>query len=309
MKINPSVRSVFPVVVWLAFGALVYTPITRFMPPLVNLALNPKVAPVCSTVQAIYGLRTHIAATDAAPGIRRRSKLLKTDPSGYHQWATPLGSYWIPELTDDALWILLGQQQRDIYDEGRAAVKPGDVVLDCGAHIGVFTRTALKRGASMVVAIEPAPENLECLRRNFAEEIKSGRVVVYPKGVWDKDDFLPMHVNRNSAGDSFVLELDPGQPVIKLPLTTIDQIASELRLSRVDFIKMDIKGAEVPALQGAAHTLASYQPRMSVASEHLETDPKTIPMTVLRANPRYRVDCGSCVVDNGTTRPEVLHFY
>lgn len=104
-----------------------------------------------------------MVATEAAPDIRRRSTLLKEDSSGYHQWATPQGNYWVPELTDDALWILLGQQQRDIYDEGEAAVKPGDVVLDCGAHIGVFTRTALKRGASIVVAIEPAPENLECL--------------------------------------------------------------------------------------------------------------------------------------------------
>ena len=74
-----------------------------------------------------------MVATEAAPDIRRRSTLLKEDSSGYHQWATPQGNYWVPELTDDALWILLGQQQRDIYDEGEAAVKPGDVVLDCGA--------------------------------------------------------------------------------------------------------------------------------------------------------------------------------
>lgn len=219
------------------------------------------------------------------------------------------GKYWVPGLTDDALWFLLGQQQRDMYDEGEATVKPGDVVLDCGAHIGVFTRTALKRGARIVVAIEPAPENLECLRRNFAEEISAGRVIVYPKGVWNKDDFLPMHTNRNSAGDSFVLDLDPGQQTIKLPLTTIDTIVSELRLPRVDFIKMDIKGAEVQALQGATHTLASYQPRMSIASEHFENDPETIPKTVMEANPRYRVKCGSCYVRNGVTRPEILHFF
>ena len=118
-----------------------------------------------------------------------------------------------------------------------------------------------------------------------------------------------MHMNRNSAGDSFVLNLDPGQQVTRLPLTTIDQIVSELRLPRVDFIKMDIKGAEVPALQGAMHTLASYQPRMSIASEHLEDDPEVIPKTVMTANPRYHVKCGSCFVSDGATRPEILHFF
>lgn len=290
----------------LVFGLLA---VVKVAPELIAIAKNRKIAPVCTTFQAIYGLRTHIAATEAAPEIERRSTLLKEDSMGYHEWATPQGNYWVPKMTDDALWILLGQQQLDIYDEGEAAVKPGDVVLDCGAHVGVFTRTALKRGARIVVAIEPAPENLECLRRNFSNEIRMGRVIVYPKGVWAKDDFLPMHMNRNSAGDSFVLNLDPGQQSIMLPLTTIDQIVSELGLPRVDFIKMDIKGAEVQALQGAMNTLASYQPRMSIAADHLENDPETIPKTVLIANPRYRVKCGSCYVEDGATRPGILHFF
>jgi len=297
------------VVSLLALGLFTFIAMANFAPELIAIAENRRIAPVCSTFQVIYGLRTHRVAAKAAPDIRRRSILLKKDSNGYHQWATPQGTFWVPELTDDALWILLGQQQRDIYDEGEAAVKPDDVVLDCGAHVGVFTRTALKRGARIVVAIEPAPENLECLRRNFVEEISMGRVIVYPKGVWNKDGFLPLHMDRNSAGDSFVLDLDPGEQVIKLPLTTIDQIVSELRLPRVDFIKMDIKGAEVQALQGAMHTLASHYPRMSIASEHLEDDPETIPRTVMAANPRYRVKCGSCYVENGAARPEILHFF
>jgi FkbM family methyltransferase len=47
-------------------------------------------------------------------------------------------------------------------------VRAGDVVLDCGAGIGLFARQALKRGARTVIAIEPVPENLECLRRNLS---------------------------------------------------------------------------------------------------------------------------------------------
>jgi len=235
--------------------------------------------------------------------------MLRTDPAGYHLWSTPQGEYWVPELTDTALWMLLGQQQLDIYSSPESHVSGGDIVLDCGAHVGVFTRIALKRGARLVVAIEPAPENLECLRRNFRDEIARGRVIVVPKGVWNKNDFLPMYINRNSAGDSFVIDYDPGQKVIQLPLTTIDQIASELRLQRVDFIKMDIKGAEVPALEGAQQTLRSYRPRLAIASEHLPADPERIPRTVRRARATYQMACGSCYAEAGATRPEVLHFY
>src|SRR6266699_3485688 len=66
-------------------------------------------------------------------------------------------------------------------------VRQGDIVLDCGANIGVFTRKAPSRGAALVVAIEPAPQTLNALRRNFDTEIRQGRVIAYPKGLWDHD--------------------------------------------------------------------------------------------------------------------------
>ena len=68
----------------------------------------------------------------------------------------------------------------------------------------MYTREALAEGAKLVVAIEPAPENLECLRRNLADEVAAGRVIIYGKGVWDKEDFLTIRVSPdNPAADSF----------------------------------------------------------------------------------------------------------
>ena len=51
---------------------------------------------------------------------------------------------------------LAEQAAQDLRDR-RADVRAGDIVLDCGANIGVYTRVALNRGAKLVVAIEPAP--------------------------------------------------------------------------------------------------------------------------------------------------------
>ena len=86
-------------------------------------------------------------------------------------------------------------------------VKPGDTVLDRRANVGVFTKVALAAGAKQVVAIEPSPDNIACPRRTFASEVTAGRVIVYPKGVWDKDDGLVLHVDpKNSAWDSFVMQ-------------------------------------------------------------------------------------------------------
>jgi predicted RNA methylase len=91
---------------------------------------------------------------------------------------------------DRFLKFALGEQKMEIYGGDEVAVKAGDVVLDCGANVGVFTRMALNRGAGLVVSIEPAPGTVECLRRNFEKEIAAGRVIVVPKGVWSHPEVL-----------------------------------------------------------------------------------------------------------------------
>jgi hypothetical protein len=107
----------------------------------------------------------------------------------YKLWSTPDGEFWMPDTSDVVLATLLAQQRRKIYGtEDSGGVKKGDIVLDGGAHIGVYVKTSLDAGAEKVVAIEPSPEALECLRRNFAKEIASGRVIVYPKGIWDEEN-------------------------------------------------------------------------------------------------------------------------
>jgi len=69
---------------------------------------------------------------------------------------------------------------------------------------------------------------------------------------------------------------------VKVPLTTVDDLVSELKLRRVDFIKMDIAGAEKRALLGARSTLVTYTPRLVIAAEHLPDDGEAIPLAVCR---------------------------
>jgi FkbM family methyltransferase len=230
-------------------------------------------------------------------------RLVEKDPAGYDLWDTPRGRYWIPAGSDGVLSLLLSQQQQQIYGPPLA----GAVVLDCGAHIGAYTREALLAGARLVVSIEPAPDNVECLRRNFAEEIRAGRVIVYPKGVWNREDKLLLHtVTGNSAGDSFIFKQPGGD--VEVPLTTIDHLVKELKLPRITAIKMDIKGAERQALAGAANTLRTQKPRLAVASEHFPDDPERIEALVQSLRPDYTVRCRSCFKSDDSIRPEVLIF-
>ena len=67
--------------------------------------------------------------------------------------------------------LSLAEIERHVYGSGPHFIRAGDIVLDCGASDGDFTREALQAGAGKVVAIEIAPTSAECIRRNLAAEV------------------------------------------------------------------------------------------------------------------------------------------
>jgi FkbM family methyltransferase len=286
-----------------AAGGGVYPPVRLFTEKALGRA---PACPMYNALQAAENLKQQIRDKDE---ILNASKLLEADPAGYHLFETPYGRWWIPEGDDWVLPFNLAEQKREIYGSGEYAVRSGDVVLDCGANVGVFTRVALNRGARLVVAFEPAPENIESYRRNFHAEIAAGRVILVAKGVWDKQDVLLLKRNpRNTASDTFVMEGDLSGAV-RAPLTTIDLAVAELKLDRVDYIKMDVEGAETRALAGARGTLAAFHPRLSIAAEHMAGDAEAIPQAVKEGWTGYRMTCGPCVeTPDGHIRPDVLYF-
>jgi FkbM family methyltransferase len=235
-------------------------------------------------------------------------RLLRAD-GGFNLIETPSGRFWIPRRDLSVLAEMIAEENREVYGSGSRGIRPGDVVLDCGASVGVYTRYALNHGAKLVVAIEPAPEALECLRRNLDQAVSAGRVIIYPKGVWNKDEVLEITTNDSLASTASSVAINRGAKGPKIQLTTIDKLVDELRLDRTDFIKMDIEGAEPQALEGALRTVARFHPRMSIALEHRPSDPDDIPRLVKRLWPDYRTECGPCVNVNGNLQPDVLFSY
>lgn len=220
--------------------------------------------------------------------LERASRVVEKD-GGVWLWDTPMGRYWMPSESGGALLFDLSEQKRDIY----GTVKPGSIVVDAGANVGVFTRKALGMGAAKVIAVEPSPDNLECLRRNLANEIAAGKVVVVAKGLWDKEDVLEFQMDpANSARNSFVRDLG-GVPVTRVPVTTLDGLVRELGVERIDFIKMDIEGAEQKALAGGGETIGRFKPRMALCVYHDPTDPEMVPKRVreIHAGYSFRQQC------------------
>jgi FkbM family methyltransferase len=200
--------------------------------------------------------------------------------------------------------------QRD-YESGGVGVHWGDSVIDCGAHVGMFTRYALHRGAERLVAIEPDPTNLACLERNLAEEIAAGNVLVVRAGVWDRRDELTLFHSldeENTGGHSFAKARPASVKVFRVPVMPRDEILGQRIVDRVDFIKMDIEGAERQALTGAAHTLRRWQPRLAICAYHLDDDPTLLPAIVKAAQPAYRYHAKDVEIINQRVTTKVLFF-
>src|SRR5262249_15150656 len=148
------------------------------------------------------------------------------------------------------------------------------VVFDVGANVGIFTVIAAARGAR-VVAFEPNPRTRQRLEANVARNGLDGRVTIRAEALFDGaeaqatlyDDVNANATQRNSGLASLSNKNSIGAG-IEVDLTTLDAVAGELQLERLDWIKLDIQGAELGALRGAARTIARHKPRIILELDH-----------------------------------------
>jgi FkbM family methyltransferase len=239
------------------------------------------------------------------------AKLVGEDKkAGLELWETLIGRLWIPSPGIYVIKHLEREQVvQKVYDYPSAHVLSGDTVIDCGAHIGGFTRMALRAGARLVVAIEPEKANIVAFRRNFSEEIKNGRVILIEKGVWDKTGSLSLHLSNTGDSHSVAINQNAGKDQA-IEVTTIDSLIENLKLSKVDFIKMDIEGAELNALRGSREVLKRWHPRLAISSYHKKGDPSAICALVWESQPNYLIGSKELLPESEKTGvPKVLFFY
>lgn len=147
------------------------------------------------------------------------------------------------------------------------SLRPGDVVVDCGAYIGEFTLYAgMAVGASgKVIAFEPDAGIYKKLLANIKlNGLKN--VIAINKGLWSKDGVMKF-VGDNIKGYSFMFAEDAAGAV-DTPVASLDNELARLGLSHVNFIKADIEGAELEFLKGAVKTLSSGPINIAIASYH-----------------------------------------
>lgn len=230
------------------------------------------------------------------------------DGQKLEQYRTKIGDFWISSPGRDTIaWMVWELTAQSDYESGAVVLHEGDTVLDCGAHIGLFTRYALQRGAGRVVAVEPDPINAWCARENLAKEIAAGQVTLIEAGVWDSKTNLTLwQPEGNSGAKSFIWEFKEG--VSGVPVLPIDDIVADLELDALDFVKMDIEGSERRALQGAKKTLERFKPKMAICTYHRVDDINVIPGIVHGARDDYHMHAKNLDLHWGPVNPKVIFF-
>ncbi|WP_435063656.1 FkbM family methyltransferase [Halobaculum sp. EA56] len=135
------------------------------------------------------------------------------------------------------------------------AIRPGDVVFDCGSHVGYFGALAAKKldGDGTIVSIEPAREREEHIRRLVEDNNSGARSEVLTVAAGESDGEMKLehrgewkHLERAGIGRS---------KCVDVPSRSLDSIADEY--GTPDVVKIDIEGGELSALRGASDVLDS----------------------------------------------------
>lgn len=154
----------------------------------------------------------------------------------------------------------------------------GDTVLDIG---GCWGDTALYFAAKvgeegMVYSFEFIPDNIKVHNINTRlNPAFKKRIELIPKPVADQSG-LPIYFWDNGPGSKIQLQPFEGQSGFTTT-TSIDDFVIKNNLDQVDFIKMDIEGAELFALRGASETIKKFKPKLAIAIYHSMEDFINIP--------------------------------
>jgi FkbM family methyltransferase len=179
-------------------------------------------------------------------------------------WGRARGMSWITGSSNHGCWIgTFEYEKRRLFER---TVTTGQVVYDIGANAGLYSLlgSRLVGPSGLVVAFEPAPENLTNLRRHIQLNLLSNVTVV------------PVAVGEHQGTGGF--ERGPTNAMGRLSasghfnvsIVDLDTFVSSGAAPPPDVIKMDIEGGELAALKGAAGVIDRVRPAIFLATHTTE---------------------------------------
>jgi FkbM family methyltransferase len=178
----------------------------------------------------------------------------------------------------------------------------GDTVLDIGGCWGdtslYFAHKVGKNGK--VYSFEFIPDNIKLFKLNTS----------FNPHLLPQIELIPNPVFNSTGEIVYYKDFGPGSRVEFAPFDeqtgttttiTVDDFVQSNNITKVDFIKMDIEGAEPYALKGAIETIKKFRPKLAIAIYHSLDDFVNIPQWILDLNLGYEIFIGHYTIHSEET--------
>jgi FkbM family methyltransferase len=230
------------------------------------------------------------AQVDALPG----SQSSQNDALLHYDFAHGGRDFHLDCLSANLFFTFFLAQYHLNRDGVRIGPREGDIAVDAGACFGdtaLDFATAVGPGGH-VYSFEVLQSHLDIARFNLGQNPAIGNVTFMPCALG----------NRNIAGQPAAGEVNPGYvPAPSAPTRSLDSLVWDGTIPRVDFLKMDIEGAEMTALEGAVSALKRFRPRVAISVYHHSKDYYRIPEFIEKLRAGYRMYLANYTISDGET--------
>lgn len=226
----------------------------------------------------------HLANFLRSRPVLGRAALWVLPDIGWTLTIEPLGRFQIRLRRHRSFWLRSPfQHEGFVLGCFRRFVRPGCVVYDIGANIGLYVRLLCSCfAAGQVVGFEPMTENLKLLISNIKLGNLGDRARVYPYALADDDREEDLQLDDVMSASAALDSVTHGQPSLgrqkyglgpkteRVVVRKLDTVVEQQGLALPDVIKIDVEGAEGMVLRGAGRVLARCHPRIIVECHGVE---------------------------------------
>ena len=163
--------------------------------------------------------------------------------------------------------------------------------VDCGGFIGDTVQETLKYCknndivVNNIISFEADSKNILKLNNEISQQRKNNQNInftIYPAGVWNQNTIL----HFSNDGDSASAIVEKSKNTIAIPVFSLDSTISNIS---INYVKMDIEGAEREAIRGMKNILLEQSPILAICLYHNPRDLWEIPLLINNINPNYNM--------------------
>jgi len=187
------------------------------------------------------------------------------------------------KIPEEQIIRLTFTQNKMYIDDRIVSPVEDEIFIDGGCYDGESSFDFIdwaNGSVKKIYAFEPDSKNYKLCEKNFAEQCKVDYQLL-PFGLWSEKTTLKF------AGDAGVgSRVGDDNGSVEIQTASIDEIVGD---DKVTFIKLDVEGAELETLKGAAETIKKHKPRLAVCLYHKPEDIVEIPKYIKELLPEYKL--------------------